>query len=95
MRRPKFTLLSLGRLFVFFVLIMMFVGVVMKWRAGTAFEHYRNWRGQWVSVADAPEALVLGAVILVIFVVGIGWSWRDKRQEDRFIKEIKKRESDK
>jgi uncharacterized membrane protein len=90
---PKVTPMSLAKLFVFLLLISMLVVLVMKWRSGTPFERYRNWRAQWVSLADAPEALVLGGVILVVFVAAGVWSWREKRREDRFIKDIKKRRS--
>jgi hypothetical protein len=74
---------------------MMLAAFVMKWRSGTAFERFRNWRGQWVSLADAQEALVLGGVILVVFGAAGIWSWREKRREDRFIKEMNKRRSGK
>jgi hypothetical protein len=95
MRLPKVTPMSLARIFFFLILIMMLVGLVMKWRSGTPFERYRNWRAQWVTLADAPEALVLGGVILVIFVAAGVWSWRDKRRENQFIKNVNKRRSGK
>lgn len=82
---------ALARIFFFSVFIMMVALVVMKWRSGTTFERYRNWRGQWVSVPDAPEALVLGGVILVVFVAGGVLWWWDRRRENRFIKEMKNR----
>jgi hypothetical protein len=86
MRAPN--LKSLGKLIAFLLSVSVIVVLVMGWRSGTAFERHRNWRAQWVSNADA---LIVGALILLGFVVGGMWSWCDRRREERFLKDVSKR----
>jgi type VI protein secretion system component VasK len=84
---PASKLKSLAKLVVLLLSVAVVVVLVMEWRAGTAFERHRNWRAQSVSNA---EALIVGAIILLGFIVGGVWSWWDRRRDERLLKEISK-----
>jgi predicted small integral membrane protein len=77
-----------------FAVVMLFgsVGLVLaivgQFRAGTAFQRYKNWQGLWVSYG---EILVLVGVIWAALLIGGVWAWiARRREESSFVKKYKK-----
>ena len=77
-----------------FAVVMLFgsaglvLAIIGQFRAGTAFQRYKNWQGLWVSYG---ELLVLVGVIWCALLVGGIWAWIARRREEAsFIKKYKK-----
>jgi predicted small integral membrane protein len=77
-----------------YAVVMLFGGVglvlaiVGQFRAGTAFQRYKNWQGLWVSYG---EILVFVGVVWSVLLVGGVWAWiARRREESSFLKKYRK-----
>jgi hypothetical protein len=79
--------------------VMTIVGVVggsalvldlwTEWHSGTLFQGYRNTDYQWTSHGDA---MVIGAIVILVLAVRGLWSWRERRREQRLLRKMASKE---
>jgi uncharacterized iron-regulated membrane protein len=69
--------------------LALVLGLWTEWPSGTLLQRYRNADDQWTSYG---EAMVVGAVAILLLAATGLWSWRERRREQRLVRKMASKE---
>ena len=64
-------------------------GLWTEWHSGNLFERYRNADYQWTSHG---EAMIVGAIVILVLAATALWSRRQMRREQRLLRKMASKE---